>query len=216
MSEPPKPWYLKLPAKIAATVFFLVALTTLIGNLLELDAKRQARLAKPAVLRGRFEQEKQLQGFRNPLKSSGDFLLLRDRGIAWNTRLPFASSTRLTRRKLLATMPDGSTQVLVDASSSPAMAAVNALLMALVAGDLDALSGRFTLEEALRADGGWTLTLQPRDATLRQAFTRIVLGGDRYVRSVEIVEAAGDRSRIRFRDLREAPPATRQEAAQLD
>lgn len=41
--EPPKPWYLKLPAKIAATVFFMVALTTLIGNLLELDAKRRAR-----------------------------------------------------------------------------------------------------------------------------------------------------------------------------
>ena len=42
----------------------------------------RARLAKPAVLRGQFEQQKQLQGFRNPLKSSGDFLLLRDRGIA--------------------------------------------------------------------------------------------------------------------------------------
>lgn len=43
MTEPPpKPWYLKLPAKIGATVFFMVALTTLIGNLLELDAKRRA------------------------------------------------------------------------------------------------------------------------------------------------------------------------------
>ena len=176
----------------------------------------RARLAKPAVLRGQFEQQKQLQGFRNPLKSSGDFLLLRDRGIAWNTRLPFASSTRLTRRKLLATMPDGSIQVLVDASTSPAMAAVNALLMALVAGDLDALATRFTLKEALRADGGWSLTLQPRDATLKQAFSRIVLDGDRYVRGVEIVEPAGDRTRIRFSGLREAPPATRQEAAQLD
>ena len=176
----------------------------------------RARLAKPAVLRGQFEQQKQLQGFRNPLNSSGDFLLLRDRGIAWNTRQPFASSTRLTRRKLLATMPDGSTQVLVDASASPAMAAVNALLMALVAGDLDALATRFTLKEALRADGGWSLTLQPRDAALKQAFSRIVLDGDRYVRGVEIVEPAGDRTRIRFSSLREAPPATRQEAAQLD
>lgn len=176
----------------------------------------RARLAKPAVLRGQFEQQKQLQGFRNPLKSSGDFLLLRDRGIAWNTRQPFASSTRLTRRKLLATMPDGSTQVLVDASASPAMAAVNALLMALVAGDLDALATRFTLKEALRADGGWSLTLQPRDAALKQAFSRIVLDGDRYVRGVEIVEPAGDRTRISFSSLREAPPATRQEAAQLD
>jgi outer membrane lipoprotein-sorting protein len=176
----------------------------------------RSRLAKPAVLRGQFEQQKQLQGFHNPLKSSGDFLLLRDRGIAWNTRKPFASSTRLTRKRLLATMPDGSTQVLIDAGASPGMAAVNALLMALVAGDLDALATRFTLKETLRADGGWSLALQPRDAALKQAFTRIVLDGDRYVRGVEIIEPAGDRTRIVFSDLRETPPATRQEAAQLD
>jgi hypothetical protein len=49
VSDPRKPWYLKLPAKLAATVFFLVALTTLIGNLLELDAKRRERLARPAA-----------------------------------------------------------------------------------------------------------------------------------------------------------------------
>ena len=176
----------------------------------------RARLARPAVLRGEFAQEKQLQGFRNPLKSSGDFLLLRDRGIAWNTRAPFASSTRLTRKKLLATMPDGSTRVLIDASASPGMAAVNSLLMALVAGDLDALSTRFALKETLRADGGWSLALQPRDAALKQAFTSIVLDGDRYVRAVEIVEPGGDRTTIRFAGLREAPPATRAEAAQLD
>ena len=196
-------------------VFALLSALALPAHAKDGDGVR-ARLAKPAVLRGQFEQQKQLQGFRNPLKSSGDFLLLRDRGIAWNTRLPFASSTRLTRRKLLATMPDGSTQVLVDASSSPAMAAVNALLMALVAGDLDALATRFTLKEALRADGGWSLTLQPRDAALKQAFSRIVLDGDRYVRGVEIVEPGGDRTKIRFAGLREAPPATRVEAAQLD
>lgn len=176
----------------------------------------RARLAKPAVLRGEFAQEKRLHGFKNPLKSSGDFLLLRDRGIAWNTRAPFASSTRLTRKKLLATMPDGSTRVLIDASTSPGMAAVNALLMALVAGDLDALATRFSMQETLRADGGWSLALQPRDIALKQAFTAIVLEGDRYVRAVEITEPGGDHTRIRFAGLREAPPATRAEASQLD
>lgn len=176
----------------------------------------RARLARPAVLRGEFQQEKQLHGFRNPLKSSGDFLLLRERGIAWNTRAPFASSTRLTRKKLLATLPDGSTQVLIDAGASPGMAAVNALLMALVAGDLDALSTRFAMKETLRADGGWSLALTPRDAALKQVFTDIVLDGDRYVRGVQISEPGGDTTRIRFANLREAPPATRQEAAQLD
>ena len=113
-------------------------------------------------------------------------------------------------------MPDGSSRVLIDASSSPGMAAVNALLMALVAGDLDALAARFTLKETLRGDAGWSLALQPRDATLKQAFSSIVLDGDRYVRGVEIVEPGGDRTRIRFAALRESPPATRAEAAQLD
>lgn len=41
-ADRPTPWFLKLPAKIGAVVFFLVALTTLLGNLLELDEKRRA------------------------------------------------------------------------------------------------------------------------------------------------------------------------------
>ena len=204
-----------MPLRKLAWLFALLAITAFPVDAGEAAGVR-ARLAKPVLLRGEFVQEKQLHGFRNPLKSSGDFLLLRERGIAWNTRAPFASSTRLTRSKLLATMPDGSSRVLIDASSSPGMAAVNALLMALVAGDLDALAARFTLKETLRGDAGWSLALQPRDATLKQAFSSIVLDGDRYVRGVEIVEPGGDRTRIVFSGLREAPPATRQEAAQLD
>ncbi|TXH65283.1 MAG: outer membrane lipoprotein carrier protein LolA [Thermomonas sp.] len=204
-----------MPLRKLAWLFALLAITAFPVDAGEAAGVR-ARLAKPVLLRGEFVQEKQLHGFRNPLKSSGDFLLLRERGIAWNTRAPFASSTRLTRSKLLATMPDGSSRVLIDASSSPGMAAVNALLMALVAGDLDALAARFTLKETLRGDAGWSLALQPRDATLKQAFSSIVLDGDRYVRGVEIVEPGGDRTRIRFAALRESPPATRAEAAQLD
>ena len=41
--ERKKPWYLQLPAKAAACVVFLVALTTLAGNLMELDERRRAR-----------------------------------------------------------------------------------------------------------------------------------------------------------------------------
>ena len=35
-----KPWYTQLPAKLAAAVVFLVALTTLVGNVIELVDKR--------------------------------------------------------------------------------------------------------------------------------------------------------------------------------
>jgi len=42
---PEKPWYTHLPAKLAAIVVFLVALTTLVGNIFELVDKRKSAAA---------------------------------------------------------------------------------------------------------------------------------------------------------------------------
>ena len=174
-------------------------------------------LAQPAVLRGTFEQRKQLKGFRNPLVSRGAFLLLRDRGVAWDTTEPFASSTLLTRERLLTRLPDGSQRVVLDATASPGMAAVNSLLMALVAGDVDTLSTQFHTEQILSPGGGWMLRLLPREAALRRVFTRITLRGDRFVREVEIEEAAGDLTSLRFLTVVDQPAApTAAEAARFD
>ena len=51
MSDAPeKPWYTHLPAKLAAIVVFLVALTTLVGNIFELvDKRRSAAAPAPAA-----------------------------------------------------------------------------------------------------------------------------------------------------------------------
>lgn len=46
--KPDKPWHTQLTAKLAAIVVFLVALTTLVGNVFELVDKRRAAAA-PAV-----------------------------------------------------------------------------------------------------------------------------------------------------------------------
>lgn len=56
MTEPErKPWYQQLPAKLAAGVVFLVALTTLAGNLMELDDKRRQLAAHEAAANARPE-----------------------------------------------------------------------------------------------------------------------------------------------------------------
>ena len=181
------------------------------------EAGVRARLAQPAVLRGQFEQRKQLKGFRNPLVSRGNFLLLRERGVAWDTTEPFASSALLTRERLLTTLPDGSTRVVLDSSASPGMAAAISLLRALGAGDLDALTPQFDAEESLAANGGWTLALQPREAGLQRVFKRITLRGDRHVREVDIEEAGGDRTTLRFIDLSDQPAMpTAAESARFD
>ena len=51
MSDDPKrPWYTQLPAKMAAAVVFLVAITTLIGNVMELvDKRRTAAASRPSA-----------------------------------------------------------------------------------------------------------------------------------------------------------------------
>ncbi|GAB2655583.1 outer membrane lipoprotein carrier protein LolA [Arenimonas aestuarii] len=177
----------------------------------------RARLEQPDVLRGRFEQEKHLKGFRNPLRSEGRMLLVREHGIAWDTAEPFASSAVLTRETLTSELPDGSRQILLDAADGPAAGATASLLMALVAGDLDVLAERFDIQEILLDDGGWRLELTPREPSLQRVFTRFELGGDRYVREVLIEEAGGDSTRVSLRELSSEPALpTPAEVARFD
>lgn len=170
-----------------------------------------ARLRQPEVLRGGFEQDKQLQGFRNPLRSSGDFLLVRGRGLAWDTRAPFPSGTVIGARGIIVSTPDGGERVLARADD-PAQD----LLMALVGADLEALARSFETQETLLDDGRWRLRLLPRDAGLHSVFASVELAGDEHVREVRIEEAGGDTTVLRFLELRTSPPPTDAELARLD
>lgn len=174
-------------------------------------------LGSVPVLRGQFEQEKHLQGFRNPLLSKGDFLLARDRGVVWNTRTPFASTLVLTKQRLLVRQADGSTHALADQGASPAASTANALLMALLTGDIEALGRQFRLRETLSTDGTWRLQLLPNQGALKKIFKFIELQGDRHVRSVHLEENNGDRTDIRFLQLRDSPDTmSAGEAQQFD
>jgi len=177
----------------------------------------RARLGNPQVLRGQFEQEKHLQGFKNPLLSKGDFLLVRDRGVIWNTRSPFASTLVLTRQRLLTRRADGSAQTVGDQAGSPAISTANTLLMALLGGDVEILSGQFELHETLAADGSWRLQLVPKQGALKKIFKLIELQGDQHVRSVRLKEVRGDYTDIRFLQLRDTPSTlSAEEAKQFD
>jgi hypothetical protein len=177
----------------------------------------RARLANVPVLRGQFEQEKHLQGFKNPLLSKGDFLLARDRGVVWTTRSPFASTLVLTKERLQIRQADGSARSLSDQGGSPAVSTANALLMALLSGDIEILSRQFRLQETLSADGSWTLQLVPKQGALKKIFKLIELHGDQHVRSVHLEEIRGDQTDIRFEQLRDAPSTlSAEEAKQFD
>ena len=163
----------------------------------ELLAEIGRRLENPAVLRGEFEQTKTIKGFKRPLVSKGTFVMARDKGVQWVTAQPFASTVVVTRERLLTLGESGANRQ-IDTRQDPGLKAVNDMLMALLAGDVKALAERFQAEGALQGAQGWRLALKPRDANLAGFITRIELEGSRHVDSVNLHEASGDASRIRF------------------
>lgn len=179
-------------------------------------AQVRAQVAQVPVLRGEFAQEKQVAGFKNPLRSNGRFLLARDKGVLWTTTAPFPSEIVITQDRILSRQRDGSRRVEVDGKQQPGLRSVNAMMFALMSGDMKALTSTFDVKEEPAA-GGWKMTLVPRSRQLAQAFTSVRLSGDRYVRDVELREANGDLTRLRFSGMSEAPATlSRDEAARFE
>jgi outer membrane lipoprotein-sorting protein len=166
----------------------------------------KARLADVAVVRGHFEQQKTIAGFRKPAVSRGDFIIARERGVLWNTREPFAGALKLTHTEIVATT--GATQTIrLTSSEQPGMQSVSRLLFGLLSGDLTPLADSFEIAGQLQGAQGWQLTLTPKAAALQKMFVRIELEGDRYVRHVHLFEQSGDRTDIALSQLNSQPAA---------
>ena len=170
----------------------------------DVDLVKQ-RVAKVGVLRGEFSQDKQVAGFKNPLRSQGRFVLAQDRGVIWTTLKPFPSEVVVTRDRILSRQRDGSSRVELDGRQQPAMRSVNAIMFALMSGDAQALSAQFVVKVEALPDNGWRMQLTPRSAMLAKVFSALSLSGDRYVREVQITEANQDITRIHFAGLSETP-----------
>jgi len=178
-------------------------------------AQVREQVAQVPLLRGDFTQEKQVAGFRNPLRSNGRFVLARDKGVVWTTTAPFPSELVITRDRILSRQRDGSRRVEVDGKQQPGLRSVNAMMFALMSGDMKALTSTFEVKGEPAATG-WAMTLVPRSRQLAQAFTSVRLSGDRYVREVELREANGDLTRLRFSGMSETPALSRDEAARFE
>lgn len=172
-----------------------------------------ARVARPDLLRGHFEQDKQVVGFRKPLRSAGHFVLARGRGILWWTERPFPSSLVVTNDHLIA--ETGGDRRRIDASDEPALRIINTMLFDVFGGDIARLQSGFAIAGEVAEGGRWYLRLTPKPGLFAQAFTRIDLEGGRYVDVVTLDERNGDRSSIRFSAFAEAPALDADEVARL-
>lgn len=200
-------------------LFFSLVSVQVAGATATADPLAQVRtqVAQVPLLRGNFSQEKQVAGFRNPLRSNGRFVLAREKGVIWTTVAPFPSEIVITRDRIISRQRDGSSRVEVDGRQQPGLRTVNAMMFALMSGDMKALTTTFDVKSEPAEGKAWRMTLSPRSRQLAQAFTSVRLAGDRYVREVELREANGDVTRLRFDGMTETPATlTRDEATRFD
>ena len=173
------------------------------------------RLKLSPVLKGEFEQAKTIKGFKNALVSKGEFLVARGQGVWWHTREPFESTLVVTKTRVFARNPDGSTSNLADAQAEPGVRQVNELVFSLLAADLDALADKFNVAAQPAGASGWSLVLTPRDPAIGKFLVRATLAGERDVQSVRIEEARGDTTLIRFSRQQPAAALAPDEAARF-
>ncbi len=161
------------------------------------QVRQQVRIAP--VVRGQFEQLKTVQGFKQPLRSSGDFVVAQGKGIAWQVRQPFASTLLVRPDSLQSRTSEGAINMQLNAVQEPILRAINAMLFAVMSADLDKLTQYFEVTGQVQPKG-WTLHLVPRDPMMAQWLQHVNLQGQQFVQEVQLQEARGDRSLIRIHD----------------
>jgi len=159
-------------------------------------AKIQSMLTRPKVLCGRFDQTKQLVGLKKPVKSSGRFCVVADKGVLWRSERPFANTIKLTRDEIIQLQGER-VAMRLDAKKEPTVRMINSVLFALLAGDLDQLEKLFDIDGEVNHQS-WRVTLKARAPALARAIGAITLDGGEYVKNIGIDEASGDRTRIVF------------------
>ncbi|CAD5106497.1 outer membrane lipoprotein carrier protein LolA [Zestomonas carbonaria] len=156
-------------------------------------AQLSAQLAKPAVVRGPFVQEKHLRALPQPLTSKGRFVLSREHGLLWQLQTPLQQDYRIDAQGIAKRTDDGwQTQPGQDVAAQQSR-----LFLAVLKGDRSGLERDFELQ--LSGDAGaWQLHLIPRSLLLKQIFTAIEIDGGDLVERIELIETQGDRSVLRL------------------
>ena len=154
----------------------------------------ESMLLKPTVLCGRFEQKKQLVGFKNAVNSSGRFCVVAGKGVLWRTLKPFPTALRLNRDEIVQLHGDRVT-LRLEAKKEPTVRMINTVLFALLAVDIGQLEKHFEIDGSVQ-NNAWSIRLKALEPALAKAIGSIAFEGGVYVRSIRIDEASGDRTSI--------------------
>jgi hypothetical protein len=175
----------------------LFALTALFAAVSLSDVRAEtAVLTDGDVLRGRFVQERHMQGFARPIRSEGSFVIAPGRGLIWRAETPFAVTTVVSPAGLVQSV-DGTETTRLASARLPFLSRLYDMLAGALAGDWRSLDGVFSVTRG--ADQVSLVPVRPDDPTAAQ-ISSITARLGRFVEAVEIKKPNGDFDRLTFRD----------------
>ncbi|TVO56094.1 LolA family protein [Denitromonas halophila] len=155
-----------------------------------------ARVADSPVLRAEFSQTKTLAAMRKPFRIAGHFTYARDAGVLWQVASPYTVRYLIDARGTVEIGPDGQRKARASREAAGA-AQAGQIMQALLSADLAPLQSSFELKPVRGADR-WHVTLTPRKAEVARHLEHITVAGNTAVEQVDIFEAGGDHTEIRF------------------
>ena len=165
------------------------------------------QLARPAVVQGRFVQEKHLRSLPQPLVSKGRFVLAKELGLLWLLETPLKQDYRINADGIARRETSGTVSTWKPVPNKNARAEQNRLFLAVLQGDSSGLQRDFDLQ--LKGDASaWQLTLTPRSLLLQQVFKQINIDGGELVQRIELLETQGDSTVLKMIDSSSAATLT--------
>jgi hypothetical protein len=157
-----------------------------------------SRLSSHPIIKGNFEQTKTISSLNRSLLSKGAFIIAKDYGIVWETRVPFSSTLAMGKNYLVQSNLSGR-KTRLDAAGNETFLRLADTINAVFSGDSQKLTVTFETFFVENAET-WTMGLIPAERSVRSFVARIVMSGDSVIRSIMIYEQNGDRIHYRLAD----------------
>ena len=155
----------------------------------------QQRFTEQPVVRAHFEQTRTIKDLPRPLRSQGEMLIARDKGLLWDQKAPFPMLLMLDDTRMVQQVNGQPAQV-VTAENNPQMFQFNHLLRGLFQADRKTLEQNFRLDFQDQGEGRWSLRLTPTTTPLDKIFASIDLAGKTYLEAITLNDKQGDLTTI--------------------
>jgi hypothetical protein len=149
-----------------------------------------ANLAEHPVIKGTFEQAKNISRLNRSLLSRGNFIIAADMGMVWKTLSPFPSTMAVGRDFIIQSDVSGF-RTKIEARGNETFLRLSETISAVFSGNSQKLTENFEIFFT-QSGKSWTLGLLPSEKSIRSFADRIILNGDSVIRSINLYEQNGD------------------------